>query len=221
MESDASTANENTLTPSLEDYLEAILELGPPARVSAVARRLGVAKSSVSEAVRRLTDKGLVESARYGRVDLTAEGLTIARKVSARHSVLLIFLEEILGVSHATADLDACVLEHGLSAETAACLSRYVASILSERSKKGKELKMVVTGEMPLSDVPVGGSGTVKKVGGEAKLRRRLLDMGVTTGADVTVTGVAPLGDPIEVKVRNYNLTLRREEAAHITVEVT
>jgi len=126
-------ATTKKLTPSLEDYLEAVLEIGSPARVSAIAGHLNVAKASVSQAVQRLVEKGLVESPRYGRVTLTAKGLETARKVRARHSILLTFLEDVLGVSHATADRDACTLEHGLSAETTARLSEYVAELQKNR----------------------------------------------------------------------------------------
>ena len=126
------------LTPSLEDYLEAVFELEPPARVSAIAGHLGVAKASVTQAVQRLAEKGLVESPRYGRVELTARGLGTARKVRARHSILLTFLEDVLGVSHETADRDACVLEHGLSAETTARLSDFVASLKKDRRKRDR-----------------------------------------------------------------------------------
>lgn len=126
------------LTPSLEDYLEAVFELGPPARVSAIARHLGVAKASVTQAVQRLAEKGLVESPRYGRVAFTAKGLATARKVRARHSILLVFLEDLLGVPHATADRDACVLEHGLSAETTARLSDFVAALQESRRKNNR-----------------------------------------------------------------------------------
>jgi DtxR family Mn-dependent transcriptional regulator len=211
---------EEKLTRALEDYLGTILELGAPVRVSAIARRLNVAKPSVTEAVKRLTEKGLVESARYGRVDLTPKGFDVACKVRARNSVLLAFLVDILGVSRATADRDACVLEHGLSAETAARLTEYVASIQNQKRKERKDSVMPLKGEMPLSNARPGTAGTVKKVGGDAKLRQRLLDMGVTAGVEIKVTGVAPLGDPIEVEVRDYKLTLRREEAAHIVMEV-
>ena len=129
------------LTPSLEDYLEAVFELGPPARVSAIARHLGVAKASVTQAVQRLAEKGLVESPRYGCVTFTAKGLETARKVRARHAILLIFLEDVLGVPHATADRDACILEHGLSAETTARLSDFVASLQENRRKQKRAKK--------------------------------------------------------------------------------
>ena len=74
--------------------------------------------------------------------------------------------------------------------------------------------------EKLLSDFVIGESGTVKSVSGEGRVRRRLFDMGVTPGADVTLKKKAPLGDPIELNLRGYALTLRKAEAACVTVEV-
>ena len=71
-----------------------------------------------------------------------------------------------------------------------------------------------------LSDFTVGEKGTVKTVGGEGKIRRRLFDMGVTPGAEIVLRKKAPLGDPLEVTVRGYELTLRKTEAACVTMEV-
>ncbi|MCD8295056.1 MAG: ferrous iron transport protein A [Clostridia bacterium] len=71
-----------------------------------------------------------------------------------------------------------------------------------------------------LSEFTVGESGTIKKVSGEGRIRRRLFDMGVTPGADVTMRKKAPLGDPIEVTLRGYELTLRKVEAACVEVEL-
>ena len=70
-----------------------------------------------------------------------------------------------------------------------------------------------------LKDVAVGDSAIVKKLSGEGALKRRIMDMGVTKGVDVLVRRVAPLGDPIEVTVRGYELSLRKDEAANIIVE--
>lgn len=71
-----------------------------------------------------------------------------------------------------------------------------------------------------LCDFTVGEHGTVKAVKGEGKIRRRLFDMGVTPGAELTMRKKAPLGDPIEVTLRGYELTLRKVEAACVEVEV-
>ena len=59
-----------------------------------------------------------------------------------------------------------------------------------------------------LRDVEIGQSATIKKLHGEGPTRRRIMDMGLTKGADVIIRKVAPLGDPIEVKLRGYDLSL-------------
>jgi len=63
-------------------------------------------------------------------------------------------------------------------------------------------------------------TGKIIKVGGEGRLRRRLLDMGVTPGARIYLRKKAPLGDPIEITIRGYELTLRKSEAELITLEM-
>ena len=70
-----------------------------------------------------------------------------------------------------------------------------------------------------LNEFNIGESGTVKAVSGEGRVRRRLFDMGVTPGADITVRKKAPLGDPIEVTLRGYELTLRLSEAACVEMD--
>ena len=66
----------------------------------------------------------------------------------------------------------------------------------------------------------IGETGQIKKVEGEGKLRRRLFDMGVTPGAIVTLRKKAPFGDPLEVNIRGYELSLRKAEAELITLLV-
>ena len=72
---------------------------------------------------------------------------------------------------------------------------------------------------MNLGELPIGGSGAVSRVDGARPFRRRLLELGLTPGTRIEVLRVAPLGDPIEVLVRGYRLSLRREDAR--LVEVT
>ena len=74
--------------------------------------------------------------------------------------------------------------------------------------------------EKTLDQFVVGESGTVKSVSGEGKIKRRLFDMGITPGADVKMRKKAPLGDPIEVTLRGYELTLRKSEAVCVVTEV-
>jgi Fe2+ transport system protein FeoA len=70
-----------------------------------------------------------------------------------------------------------------------------------------------------LSEFAIGERGIVKMVDGDRKIRRRLFDMGVTPGAEIMLRKKAPLGDPIEVSLRGYELTLRKTEAEFVTME--
>lgn len=74
--------------------------------------------------------------------------------------------------------------------------------------------------EKRLSDFSIGETGVIRLVGGDGKIRRRLFDMGVTPGAEVYLRKRAPLGDPIEITLRGYELTLRKSEADVVTMEV-
>jgi ferrous iron transport protein A len=69
-----------------------------------------------------------------------------------------------------------------------------------------------------LKEVKVGQSATVAKLNGAGALKRRIMDMGLTKGTRVHVTKVAPLGDPIEITVRGYELSIRLDEAANVDV---
>lgn len=71
-----------------------------------------------------------------------------------------------------------------------------------------------------LSELHVGETGLIKNVQGEGRVRRRLFDMGVTPGASIYLRKVAPMGDPVEITIRGYELSLRKDEAQYILVEV-
>ncbi len=70
-----------------------------------------------------------------------------------------------------------------------------------------------------LTDLSIGQDGTILSVSAEGSLRQRILDMGLTKGASVRIIRYAPLGDPMEIAVRGYTLTLRKSEAAHIIIQ--
>jgi|GEM_PF-347917 len=74
---------------------------------------------------------------------------------------------------------------------------------------------------LPLSILPIGTLGNIELVEGEGRVRRRLFDMGLTPGAEVYLRKKAPLGDPLEVTLRGYELTLRKEEAKEVLLKVT
>jgi ferrous iron transport protein A len=72
--------------------------------------------------------------------------------------------------------------------------------------------------KMTLKDTKIGDTVTVKKLNGEGAVKRRIMDMGITKGTEIYVRKVAPLGDPVEVTVRGYELSLRKADAEMIEV---
>ena len=79
--------------------------------------------------------------------------------------------------------------------------------------------KTLPCGFVPLDKLKPGESGIIRCVGGQGALRRRLLDMGLTPNTKIMVRKIAPFGDPMELSLRNYELTLRRDDARQIQVE--
>ena len=70
-----------------------------------------------------------------------------------------------------------------------------------------------------LRDVEIGGTAKVKKLHGEGAIKKRIMDMGITKGVEIYVRKVAPLGDPVEVTVRGYELSLRKADAEMVIIE--
>jgi DtxR family Mn-dependent transcriptional regulator len=157
-------------------------------------------------------------------------------KVRQRHRLLRKFLIEVLGVNPRIAEKDACLMEHVVSPQTMEKLVSFLenagqlegATVLSpgrgltkQRMDERKEVKTMRSVNIrSLNELATGEQGRVIRVTATGPVRRRILEMGVTPGTEVSVKGVAPLGDPIEVLVKGYSLSLRKEEAASIFVEV-
>ena len=115
------------MTQSLEDYLETIYVLiseDRPTQVRDVAKLLNVKMPSVVKAIHELKKLDLVTQEPYANIELTAKGLRLAKLVLNRHRLLCSFLVK-LGVSRRTADKDACLMEHILSAETLDKIRKY------------------------------------------------------------------------------------------------
>lgn len=113
--------SKKSISASLEDYLEAIykiIEEKQGVKAIEISRKLGVGRSSVTEALKTLADKKLVNYGRYDVISLTETGEKAAQEVIAKHNVLCEFFVEILGLSTAEAEKNACRVEHVLS-ETA------------------------------------------------------------------------------------------------------
>ncbi len=121
-------------TASREDYLEAIAKLSEEetsVRVTQISKMMGVKKPSVTAALHKLSEDGLVKHRRYGLVELTREGRMIAEEVMRRHEVLFRFLSEVLDIDPETAQEDACRMEHSLSPTSLERLAKFVEFVMT------------------------------------------------------------------------------------------
>jgi DtxR family Mn-dependent transcriptional regulator len=120
-------------TASMEDYLETIAvleEKGEPVTVTAISKMLGVRKPSVNWALMKLSEAGLVFHEKYKGVELTGEGARVAQDVYHRHKILRSFLTDVLDVDPATAEQDACRMEHLLSPDSVVKLEKFMEFVL-------------------------------------------------------------------------------------------
>jgi len=130
-----------SLSPALEDYLEAISALSERdgmARVRDIAERLSVRQSSVTSALKSLSEKGMVNYSPYEVITLTDEGEDIAQGVRRRHRVIRDFLANILLIDDATADANACRMEHTIDKDVLRRLSRF-AEFVRESPRTGED----------------------------------------------------------------------------------
>ena len=111
---------EKPISASLEDYLEVIYEIIDEkhgVKAIDISRKLGVGRSSVTDALKSLAEKKLVNYGRYEIISLTKEGEAVAKKIILKHEVLSEFFTSVLGLSEEQSDKNACRIEHVLSEE--------------------------------------------------------------------------------------------------------
>ena len=220
------------LTPALEDYLEAIYVLQKVkeiVKVVDIAEHLKVTMPSVTGGLRRLAELECVMHEKWRRVKLTDEGERLARRINRRHEDLYSFYHEILGVEKDMAGKAACKVEHILEPaiiERTLFLTRWIQELpvdvkseFTRRMRADMEAREHAVKPRTLDEVEPGAKAVVSKINVRGELGRRLLDMGIIKGVDIEVIKVAPLGDPIEVRLKGYHLSLRKSEAKNIEVE--
>lgn len=135
------------LTPSLEDYLEAILQLEEKnrvARVKDIAEKLSVQMPSVTGALKNLKSKGMIEYEKNSYINLTDQGKVLAKAVLKKHTILLSFLEKTLFLGPEKAAEEACRIEHSIDQETAKRLEN-LNSYLS-KNYSDKDLEKIILG---------------------------------------------------------------------------
>ena len=225
------------LSESLEDYIEAIHKLiqeKKVARVKDIARLKGVRMASVSDAMRKLGERGLVKYEAREYIELTPEGTELARKVRVRHELLHWFFKDLLRVSAVNSEKDACTVEHALSDEGVDKLVKLYEyfHLHPERQKKLLEfldagssssngpyvLPSVCTDKARLSDLKPGQSAKVLQIRSKGAVRQRLIDMGMLPDTQIFLERKAPTGDPIWIRMKGFQLSLRLSEADDVQV---
>jgi len=125
---------EKALTPTMEDYLEAIFNLDiekKAIRVKDIATKMNVKMPTVTNMLKILSERGFINYEKYEYVEMTEEGARIGREMQRRHAVFLKFLTEVLRIDFKTANEEACRMEHTLSLETMASLTDFIEFIQS------------------------------------------------------------------------------------------
>lgn len=243
----ANQATLPSLTGALEDYLETIYRVVSEhrvARVKDIAQARNVKAASVSPALKRLEDMGLIKYARREYVTLTAEGERQARRVYSRHQILTRFFSEVLQMPIAAAEEEACAVEHSLSDMGMDRMVRFFEFLTScsdgapdllERFRgcslvhddvpecthpcaKSHQLKTLTRKIMSVYDLKPGEGGKVTQIKGGGAIRQRLLDMGILPDVQIEMERVAPNGEPVWIKLHGSQLALRRTEAESVII---
>jgi DtxR family Mn-dependent transcriptional regulator len=233
------------LSPNIEEYLEAIYKLSQKddsVKTSKISNDLGITQASVSEMLKKLDKMDFVEYSQYKGVKLTEKGFKTAKKVTRKHRLLERFLHDILKLKDNLLHDQACEMEHSLSDEA----ERAMCQVLDHPDKcpgdsvipacdlkftscdecmKRKEEEVNEVGKrnenlIPIMELKNHQKGKVSFIRGDYKVIRRLLDMGITIGAFISVIKIAPLSGPVEVAIRGSKLAIGRDIACNVFVEL-
>jgi len=236
------------LTTALEDYLETIFrEVSKHsfARVKDIAKARDVKAASVSSALKRLTDMGLVNYIQREYVTLTEQGEKEARRIYARHRMLTRFFNEILKMPYEDSEKVACAMEHSITKDGMDRLVRLFefltvcpegpqdfiklfhkylfahdnvpADVRPARDKKDKSLK-IEDKPMTIYDLKPGCSSKVTQITTHGAIRQRLIDMGILPGTEIKMERLAPTGEPVWIVLDGMHLSLRKHEAESVLI---
>ncbi len=240
------------LSEALEDYLEIILGLSlerRTIRVRDIARAKAVRMPTVTWALHRLSERGLVRYEAREYIELTAQGEAIARRVASRHGFLTRFLADVLGVPTTQAEEDACGLEHHLSPASLERLAAFVEYIdtcpevddsfldrfrscfgdpdkpacdrvdCQRRRLGGGAPRRGDRPLLPVTDLEVGAAAEIVRIQASGTLRRRLMRRGLLPGAAIEKVEGMSAHRRATVRIDGHRLVLTPGEAASIFVE--
>ena len=226
------------LSSNFEDYLKAIGDLQKKkgqVRSKDIAKIMNVKPSSVTNALQILRDQKLITYEPYETIIMTPRGKRIWLIIHQKYKTVRSFLTDILEVDGETAHRLACIIEHQVTSQVTerilllrqflngdtncgpGTIDRLHEFFLRFQEKADKNIEKEIPMFM-LSSLQPGEKGTVYKLKGDPEIRRKFMDMGLNRGQEIIVERVAPMGDPLEVTIRGYQLSLRKEEADLIIV---
>ena len=231
---------------SVEDYLKAVYELaqnGKTVSTTEISRTLKVAPASVTEMLKKLSEKGYIKYSPYHGTTLTSEGKRIAEKMARKHRLLERFLHDVLKIDNVKVHKQACEMEHSLSDDAEESLCRFLrhpdrcpddgkiippcdlkigscAECIQLHSKGLEEVGKHNQNLVSIANLKQGQCGKISFIRGGYNVLQRLSDMGLTYGTEICVVRVGPLGGPVELSVRSSKVTLGKGVASKIFVEL-
>ncbi|AEE14185.1 iron (metal) dependent repressor, DtxR family [Thermodesulfobium narugense DSM 14796] len=210
------------LSETQEDYLLDIFEQtsnNAVARIKDIAQSRNVTLPTVVSAIKTLVEKKIIKHEKYGYVMLTDYGIELAKSLLERKKYILKFLTFTLGIPTNIAINDAHKLEHDLSNEAYEGLVK-LTDFFSKNPHIKEQFENFSEKEiyMRLDQIDTGKTVKIVRIE-DSPIKSKLLSMGTTPGTVIKVEKVAPLGNPIEVTLLGYHLTLRKDEAEKIIVE--
>lgn len=239
------SAPEKKLSENIEEYLETIYKLGrngERVKTTNISKTLKIAPGSVTQMIQKLSDMEMVEYSQYKGVKLTEDGLKRAKKITRKHRLLERFLHDILKLKDNLLHEQACEMEHSLSDDAERALCQVLEhpdtcpdnspipacdfpfesceECMARRTEGIDEVGKRNENLVPIMDLKDHQEGKVSFIRGDHKIIRRLLDMGITIGAKISVIKVAPIKGPVEVAIRGSKLAIGRDIACNVFVEL-
>jgi Mn-dependent transcriptional regulator len=235
------------LTAALEDYLEAIFNLcrfNNAARSRDIAESLNVHKSTVTAALKSLSQMRLVNYAPYEAVTLTPEGKKLAEDVAKRHAALKNFFVHVLNVDDAMAETAACGMEHAMPREIVERLAEFattmkgcprIANAAPEeppaeeacracldkpagKSSATALFRKLEASYESLDEIGPGQTVTIVSIKGGGAVKKYLTEMGIDKSGVIAVERVDPSNGMMEITIKGGHVLLRMEDAARIMV---
>jgi DtxR family Mn-dependent transcriptional regulator len=227
----------------VEEYLETIYDLESrdgSAKTTSIAKCLKIAPASVTEMLKSLSDKGVIQYEPYRGATLTEKGKKIADMVKRKHRLLEVFLTDVLKLNREKVHDEACRMEHTISGETEDALCRMLdapahcphGSPISPCNKgvgscaecdgAGKMNMPVVIRDkkiIPITDLRPEQKGQIAFIRGDGKAVKRLSDIGLTLGTKVSLLKKTPADEPVEISVRRTKLAVDHAIAENIFIE--